>query len=436
MEVSLIDILNAREERVRVQQQLLKEHSCPVISFTMNIAGPIKTTPLIQRGFQAGLDSLLAQLPASQLRKQLVHTAPTGYTAMFAVNMEATKLKEICVRLEESSSLGRLFDMDVLTGDGTKLERPHQRGCLVCGAPGRACASRRLHSVAELQDVTQRILREHFAVADQEHIAQLAVQSLIDEVNTTPKPGLVDLRNSGSHQDMTPRHFYASAEALRPYFCECVQIGQQTAAFPAYETFALLRQAGIQAEKAMYQATGGVNTHKGAIYTMGVLCGSLGRLWTAENPIVNTASIIATAAAMVSESTRTDFQNATGITAGERCYLQYGIGGIRQEVANGLPSVCDVALPCYEKYLEDGLSQNDAGAFTLLHLISKVEDTNLYHRGGPNGAKWAAQAAADLLKKTSVTDILPLDNAFIQKNLSPGGCADLLAITYFLHALK
>ncbi|MBE6959053.1 MAG: triphosphoribosyl-dephospho-CoA synthase CitG [Ruminococcaceae bacterium] len=436
MEVSLIDILNAREARAELQQQLLKDFGCPVISFTMNIAGPIKNTPLIERGFQFGLQALQSRLPSESIKKIHIDLASTGCTALLAVDMDAFSLKQICVHLEDASPIGRLFDMDVLDKSGDKLERKHQRGCLVCGAPGRVCAAGRLHSVSQLQGITNQILEEHFAKEDRQHIAALAVQSLIDEVNTTPKPGLVDRRNNGSHQDMTLDHFLASAEALRPYFKECVKIGQETANLSPTHTFPSLRIAGIEAEKNMYQATGGVNTHKGIIYTMGILCGSIGRLWHAVCPIASTDSLLRECAKIVSESAVSDLTNATGTTAGELCYLQYGVGGIRQEVASGLPSVSEIALPCYEKALADGASKNDAGAITLIHLIAKVADTNLYHRGGKDGAEWASKAASALLPSPTLSAISDLDDAFIGKNLSPGGCADLLAVTYFLHSLQ
>ena len=439
MEVSLHDILNAREARVRLQQQLLQEYSCPLICFTMNIAGPIKNTPLIQRGFRAGVDALAEQIPHDAMRKQIVESTDTGNTAFFAVKMEAKKLKHICTAIEESSPLGRLFDMDVIDVDGTKLERHTQRGCIVCSAPGRGCASRRLHPVEVLQKTTNRILKEYCAKFDREYIASKAVQCLIDEVNTTPKPGLVDRKNNGSHKDMTLEHFIASAKALRPYFMNCVKIGQENANLSATDTFPLLRQAGLAAEKLMYEATNGVNTHKGSIYTLGVLCGSLGRLWTAEHPIASLSEILAECAALVGCSVEADFKSAKGSTAGEKIYLQYGIGGIREEVANGLPSVVMIALPCFENALQKGFTRNEAGCITLLHLIANVNDTNLYHRGGKDGAVWAAKAAHTLLNTNnypSDEEISRLDTAFIQRNLSPGGCADLLAVTYFLHSLK
>lgn len=433
MEVSLSDILAAREERVRLQQQYLHKYRCPLISFTMNIAGPIKNTPLIQRGFQEGLDNLRARLT---IRAEYVEHSPTGCTAMLSVAMAAKELKAICVELEETSPIGRLFDMDVLDIDGTKLERPQMRSCIVCGAPGRGCAARRVHSVTELQNATNQLLRNHFLQKDPLDIAARAVSSLIDEVNTTPKPGLVDLRNNGSHRDMDPELFRRSAIALHRYFAQCVKIGQATAASDASETFPLLREEGLRAEKEMFQVTCGVNTHKGAIYTMGILCGSIGRLWKADKPIGDIDAILSEARNMVSRSVHSDLASANGSTNGEKCYLRYGLGGIRQEVADGLPSVREIGLPRYEKALADGYSPNDAGAIALIHLIAQVADTNLYHRGGETGAKWAAKAAASILPEPNVEEIIALDDSFIARNLSPGGCADLLAVTYFLHKLK
>ena len=356
----------------------------------------------------------------------------TGCEAYFAVNADAHILKTICTEFEESTPLGRLFDMDVLNADGSKLDRPGQRGCIVCGTPGRGCAAGRVHPVFELQAATDRILREHFRLADQTQIADTAVLSLLEEVHITPKPGLVDRRNTGSHTDMNLDTFTASAKALWPYFKTCVAIGQDTAAKPAEETFQLLRQAGMDAEKAMFAATGGVNTHKGAIFTLGILCGSIGRLWTAESPIAS-LTLLLKECATVGQAAAEDFSKMDGSTAGQKLYLQKGLRGIRGEVADGLPGVANIALPALEEGLSKGLSFNDAAACALIRLIAQVEDTNLYHRGGEDGAVFAKEYAKTLGAFPSTAQIEAMDDAFIARNLSPGGCAALLAATCFLH---
>lgn len=431
-EVTLQQVLQAREDRVKLQKQFLRKYGCPLIVFTMNIAGPVKTGPLIERGFFAGLEMLQSALPAAAIREVYIHKAGTGWEGYFPVDLPAHVLKSHCVAIEEAAPLGRLFDMDVLDTDGRKCERNSQRGCLVCGKPGRACAAGRLHSVEQLQGVTGQILREHFVAADREKIADFACESLLDEANTTPKPGLVDRRNCGSHKDMCLETFVTSAKALRPYFADCVTIGHETAHLSPKDTFLRLRQAGIQAEKTMLDATGGVNTHKGAIFTLGILCGSIGRLGTYE-----LTDILSQAALMGKEALQ-DFTSARGDTNGERLYLQENIRGIRGEVADGLPSVATIGLPTYRDALRNGLSPNDAGCIALLHLIATVQDTNLYHRGGTEGAVRAAESAKALLQTAAYPSagfIEKLDDAFIARNLSPGGCADLLAATYFLHRL-
>ena len=230
--------------------------------------------------------------------------------------------------------------------------------------------------------------------------------------------------------------FEASTHALRPYFAKCVQIGQSTQHLSPGELFRQLRTAGQAAEKDMYRATGGINTHKGAIYTLGILCGSIGRLWSAENPIAVCDAILSQSAQIVRTSVDADFAAADGKTPGERLYLQYGLRGIRGEVADGLPSVKNIALPRFRQAIANGFSENDAGVYALLHLIANVKDTNLYHRGGESGAKWALESAQTMLSKVpSITEIEELDDLFIARNLSPGGCADLLAVTLFLNEL-
>ena len=431
-EVTLQQILQAREDRVKLQKQFLQKYGCPLIVFTMNIAGPVKTSPLIERGFYAGLQMLQDVLPAMAVREIYVHKVNTGWEGYLPVDLPAKVLKNHCIKIEEGTPLGRLFDMDVLDADGRKLERGSLRGCLVCGKPGRACAAGRLHPVEQLQAVTEQILREHFVAVDRDRVAELAYECLLDEANTTPKPGLVDRRNCGSHKDMCLQTFASSANALLSYFAACVTIGHQTAHLSPKDTFLRLRQAGIQAEKAMLEATGGVNTHKGAIFTLGILCGSIGRLGT-----YGIKDILRQAALMGKEAER-DFASASGHTAGERLYLHKNLRGIRGEVADGLPSVINIGLPAYQAALGKGLSPNDAGVIALLHLIANVQDTNLYHRGGSVGAAWAAESVKMLLQAAEhpTTPLIEkLDDAFIARNLSPGGCADLLAVTYFLHRL-
>ena len=437
-EVTLIQILTSREERVIKQKNILDKFGYPIISFTMNIAGPIKTSPLIERAFFEGINLLCNALSDKNIVYQDSEIKVTGCEAIFSVNADAAEIKKICTQIEENYSIGRLFDMDVIDTAELKLERTSPRGCIVCGRAGRECSAGRLHSVEALQSATKEIIEKYFFNNDKEYISNLAVKSLLDEVYTTPKPGLVDCRNNGSHSDMDVKLFEKSANSLKSYFGECFAIGHETKELSCDKALLPLRKAGITAEQTMYKATGGVNTHKGAIYSLGLICASIGRLWKAETPFANSEDICQESGNFVKDSLRNDFEKADTSTAGVRLYKNSGITGIRGEAASGFESVLKIGLPNYENLLSQGLSQNDAGVITLLHFVANIKDTNLYHRGGEEGAQFAKQIAGGALKHSAYERKLieDLDDEFIKLNLSPGGCADLLAITYFLYNIK
>ena len=271
-----------------------------------------------------------------------------------------------------------------------------------------------------------------------EWIGVQAYLSLQQEVATTPKPGLVDRNNRGAHTDMGQRHFFTSANALRPYFVKFAESGYLNRDLPATEAFAQLITIGKEAEEAMLSATGGVNTHKGAIFSLGLLCAAAGRIspenWTAEN-------LLAQCAAMTQGLVSRDFAGITvetAKTAGERFYAQYGITGIRGQAEAGYPAVKTVGLPIFQQALTRGLSWNDAGAVTLLHLLAATDDTNLIHRSDRETQLSVQAQVKAMLTETpfpSTEAIEALDREFIQKNLSPGGSADLLAMTYLLYLL-
>ena len=186
MEVTLMQMLEAREQRAARQVALSRKYGKALVSFSMNIPGPVKTSPLIRRGFQEGLRVLEQQLPKETVLAKEVKEAVTGCEAILVVDLEPLAVKAITTAIEDEHGLGRLFDMDVIGPDLSKLDREAvgggSRNCIVCGAPGRGCASRRVHSVAELQKAAGTILRRYFAGVDAERIGALAVKSLLDEV--------------------------------------------------------------------------------------------------------------------------------------------------------------------------------------------------------------------------------------------------------------
>ena len=437
MEVSFQEILDARERRVVRQQTLLAKHPVPLLCFTMNIAGPEKNNPLISAGFQMGLELLDAQLASDRIPvlERQVFQENTGCEAFYSVMIPAEQLKRLAVQIEDHTPAGRLYDMDVLTKEGKKISRESLdlpgRTCLICGGPVHICSRSRAHTVEKLQEVTATLLQNALWQKKAETIGALAIKSLLFEVCTTPKPGLVDRRNNGSHKDMDIFTFMGSCAALMPYFTACAFTGLQGTSDDPKTVFEKLRFLGKQAEQTMFAATKGVNTHKGAIFTLGLLCAAAGKSGN-----TNAADICAQVAAMTEGITNRNDIPEEGRTAGERLYSRYGITGIRGQAESGLPVLLEVGLPRFNQGLARGLSLEEAGSAVLLHLMCAVTDTNLIARSDLA----TQQAVCNKVRRILAAEPFPtqdtlekLDAEFTQENLSPGGSADLLAATYFLH---
>lgn len=436
-EVSLAQILDAREQRVQRQTQLLEQYGKSLICFTLNIAGPAKDSPLIREGFRLGDGQLMAQLKGSGIGVVYRETdfAPTGPTGFYVVDADAVILKKLTCEIEDLSPAARLFDMDVLSADGSKHSREQlglaPRKCLICEKDAWVCGRSRAHSVEQLQEKTNTLLQ---AAVNKEFVrktATTAVQSLLWEVCTTPKPGLVDCQNSGSHGDMDIFTFTASAAALQPYFEDCTRIGLETAELSPAETFSKLRFPGKLAEQTMYDTTGGVNTHKGAIFSLGILCAAAGRTHSCGPD-----TLLSQCAQMTRGICAREL--GAGSTNGQALYQKYGTRGIRGQAEDGFPAVT-TGLKILEKGLTQGYSLNESGCAALLHMLLCAGDSNLLHRSDPDTCEKVLSGLSALLAQTpypNQAQLEELDTAFIQKNLSPGGSADLLAMVYFLYLTK
>lgn len=442
--LTLQDILDAKERRAVKQKELLSAFHCPLVSCTANVAGIEKDSPRIRRAFSLFVSELLQALSGYEIRYKEIRFLPTGPEAFFAVAGDAVTVKRILIETESVHPAGRLLDADVFTEDGKQVSRTMlgfpERSCLVCGKPGRGCISGQAHPLEEVLAKTSELLNAWIPYA----LAGLAVRSLVEEVHVTPKPGLVDERNSGSHSDMDLPLMEKSAASLRSYFETSVRIGAGTASLDPGETFPLLRQAGLEAEQVMFRATGGVNTHKGAIYLFGILLGAIGRLIETDASVCwDPVRILDESARIASRSVKEDLerirQKETGLTAGERIFKTYGLSGARGEASEGFPSVRKVLAPLLSGAVSGEAFLAPAHLpLVLLELIAEGRDTNLIARGGHEKAKRATETVRTLLSKSEIdrADLEALDRDFIADRLSPGGSADLLAVTIFLAKLQ
>lgn len=425
--ITLDEMLSARERRAEQQRALTEQFAQPVVCFTMNIAGEVKRTPLIEFAFSEGVRRIEAAMPPALHRTLWLEE--TGCEAFFVFDISAEETKRRMVSIEEADAAARLFDIDVIGTDGEKLTRGAERRCIVCGGPVTACARSRAHGLAEIAACTDRLLSGFAA----ERLASLACEALVAEVETTPKPGLVDRNNNGAHRDMDLALFRKSAEVLRPHFACMAALALAEYRSAPGALMAALRAEGLAAERAMFAATGGVNTHKGAVFSMGLLlAGKALALRTGGDAASHAAALAQSDVA--AELARAKARPATN---GERVYARHAVQGARGEAAAGFPAA-RAAQGIYAAYLQAGKSQNDALALTLPHIMATLADTNLLHRGGPEGLRFvqeSAKAALALPEGERLAALAALDAECIRRNLSPGGSADMLALAALLHAL-
>ena len=443
--MTVADVLAARDARVEQQERMRLEQGRTLISFTMNIAGEIKRDAWIEQAFFEGvrrIENALA-LDGITVAARERTLAFTGCEEIWAVDAPAQELKAQMCAIEETDALGRLFDIDVIDVDGRKLERLSQRHCLICGGPVRACARSRAHSARELSERAHGII---FAFLDEKRASEIGVlahRALIREANVTPKPGLVDRENSGAHRDMDLQLFMKSADALLPWFADCARIGLAMRDAAPEQVFVRLRKRGIEAEKAMYAATGGVNTHKGALFSLGVLCCAVAMAGVGASipAILDRAAALARPAL----GDLTALQPGDARTGGEVQYLDSGRTGVRGEAAAGFPHARDCGLPALEDGIRRGAADglqgkelfNHACLRALLALMACVEDSNILRRRGVAALREVQSRARALLERGFDSDDLRrMNGVFVRENLSPGGSADLLAVTIFLYEIQ
>jgi holo-ACP synthase/triphosphoribosyl-dephospho-CoA synthase len=460
--VSLEEMLKARENRADLQHRLLAIHGLPIICFTLNIAGQVKLFPLARKTFNEGKKLILRQL--ERLNCGLVSyneiIEKTGCEGFFVVDKDPFFIKRLTVAIEDNLPICRLFDIDVIKVDGEKVSREDigymQRRCLVCHNPAPQCARSRAHSLEELTRYSVRIMQDYFNYQYADSISQIANRALLYEVCTTPKPGLVDQNNSGAHKDMDIFTFLDGSAALIPYFREFTLKGLRYDGDDVEKLFFSIRYMGQQAEDAMFYATNNINTHKGLIFSLGIICTALGYLHGRNAPTY-TDTLLNLCKEMTARVIEKDFADITlqnCKTNGERLFAKYGISGIRGEAASGFASVRKYGLPMLKQMIAKGYSLNDSGAITLLNLIANVQDTNIIARSNMDVQKKIQSEISSLLKNEALNEALfdqedavinseniltyiyDTDSYFIEKNISPGGCADLLAITYMLHFLE
>lgn len=263
----------------------------------------------------------------------------------------------------------------------------------------------------------------------------LANQALKEELETTPKPGLVDLHDNGSHTDMDFDVMSRGIDAVSPFFGLMFDTAaQMSGRCVSAEIMSALRKTGRDAEDAMLAATGGVNTHKGAIFSFGLVSGALGVLESKGAEFEPTAVrdvVKQLADGIEDELNLSKRKKEWGkLTAGEKFFARCGQCGARGQAADGYAFVVEKCLPLLRRLRQ--AADACAGLKTLSYIMSLLDDSNVYKRGGSDGVEFVKASGKDLFENFSQKKAEELNDLFVKRNLSPGGAADLLALTFFL----
>ncbi len=264
-------------------------------------------------------------------------------------------------------------------------------------------------------------------------LGEMAVRALIEEAELTPKPGLVDLRSSGSHTNMDIALMRASAESLSACFEAMGRAAYERK--PNRELREELGALGRAGEQRMMQATHGVNTHRGAIWALGLLIAG-----AAVRSCSSSAEEIAAAAGSIA---RFPDRHAPLLwTNGRAVKSKYGIRGARDEAMKGFPHVIRIGLPVLREMRLREVPEATARLHVLLSIMAELHDTCLLHRGGLKALDAAQQGArrvmdsGGLITASGRQAYLMLEQDLLESRVSPGGSADLLSAVLLLDKIQ
>ncbi len=396
--------LHAKEKRRDRIETFLKQHPVILVLKT-NLPGD-KThsteAALLLRQFNHLCETFL-HIPGE------FHQAADGDYYLYGTKTDAKKLKKHMLYLEDNHPLGRLVDLDVHTPKGPLTRKQlnvTERRCFLCDKPATVCRRENNHDENELVAFIENRVRREILDA----LKRTAVDALRKEIFTYPCFGLVSSKNSGIHKDMNISHFLSALEVLEQAFETYLRLGLE-------DTIDLdaLRARGKEHEERLLSHCKNINTHKGAHFIFGLILPHMIRTLFANGTFDAMLAAIKKDAAKITTS---DFTNLkTAKTCGEKAYQQHQIKGVRGELENGLQSIMDW-------YPQKTLSPIQK----LVKIMARLEDTTLMKTGKEtlNDVKACMQAveAADFQTLEKIQDCL-------KDTVSPGGAADLLAVTFF-----
>lgn len=449
MDLDLINrFLNDREQRVYHQEKLMKEYSGRAfVTVRVNYPGVEKSSHVTDSIARIIIDEICVfNKKCILFHEEYINME--GVIGHFVMDCDPLEIKRDMVELEGSHILGRCVDIDVYgIRDGRMygLSRSDlnigPRKCFLCEESAKICSRAQNHSLSDIKRYFEDKYSEYVDFEKEKkarcyELSNMALKAIIEEVSTMPSFGLVSPSTMGSHKDMDYYTFLDSSFAIAPYLKDMAERGYSF--HSPKEIFEAIRPVGIEAEKEMFKVTGGVNTHKGMIFLIGVIISAVAKTIYDKRGFEAVTEVIAE---MCSDILR-DFDGLEGkieLTHGEKLYLKYGFTGIRGEVQKGLGFLFKDILPFYEC---SDLKGNHLFAETLLRLMAVVDDSTIVHRQDIEVLNYVKKRSKEILLMGGMTtekgrlEAEEFEKYCIRENISPGGSADLLAAVIFLSYVK
>jgi len=269
-------------------------------------------------------------------------------------------------------------------------------------------------------------------------IGEIALQSMLYEISCFPSAGLVSPVSKGAHKDMDYFTFIKSTSVLSKYmviFSQCGYSNEQP-----HVIFKKIREIGKEAEQSMFIKTKGINTHKGIIFLLGISCAATAKAIYDSKDFLYIPDIIKKMTHGIVSAELKNMNKNKKLTYGEKLYLKYGMEGIRGQVERGLPLIFDYSVKVYEE--NNRLNENDRLVHTLFSIMQFCDDTTILHKHTLEKLIYVQNKAKHIIAIGGMNteigrkEINDIDRIFSREGISPGGSADLLAVTVFFYMVK
>ncbi|MCP4049208.1 MAG: hypothetical protein GY730_00665 [bacterium] len=428
-------ILSAREKR----QSLRISAGSSFITFNLNIPGYPKSSEYIKKAFVLLAEEVKMFFSTFFKVEEETGVDEAGHYMFIPVKEEdLKKLKKAALEFEENHVLGRLCDIDIYEKIGSSVSGSKKKKCFLCNEQAQICIKRKEHSIEELRGYCDQLLISYVKDKENNNIVDnllyCVYSALLSEVSLHPKPGLVTRLSSGPHKDMNFFTFIKSSAVLMAGYRQMAFMALNEN-WTAEHRLNRMRMTGLKMEQEMLRVTHGVNTHKGAVFLLGLAI--IASVRSIKDKGIIDYEFISSDIKDMTRDITAELKNIRINTHGALVFRDFGLAGARGEAEDGLPLVFNTGIPA-ARSIKSRLSGEELMTAVLTEIIHENNDTNIIYRGGIDHLNKVKEYAGQIIdagfwnerSRLLYEDLCSYCNFH---NLSCGGSADLLILTlYFL----